>query len=99
MQLYIVRHGQRADADPSYTGGPNPPLSDIGLQQAEYVGRDLITENPTALYCSSMLRAIQTALPLQRLMQGELHVWPIFCETNVRPWRKMYELDPESLRL
>ena len=79
MELYIVRHGQSTNnalGDP--TGREfDPPLTEIGLEQAERVSRymavgghidiDSMVEKPiddtiiTQLYCSPMTRALQTA--------------------------------------
>jgi len=94
MKLYIIRHGQRADAYPDYTGGGNSPLSSVGLKQAEHVAEFMQQKEPTALYCSSMLRAIQTALPLHRRLRKTLQIWPVFCETNTDPWLKRHAENP-----
>ncbi|WP_419841285.1 histidine phosphatase family protein [Candidatus Poriferisodalis sp.] len=61
MELVFVRHGQperivRHDGQPA-----DPPLSDIGRQQAAAVGEWLAEMNIDALYASPMRRASQTA--------------------------------------
>ena len=60
MELYLIRHGQltnnRGDARV-----PDPPLTDLGKQQADRTGKALGNLGITRLYCSAMLRAVQTA--------------------------------------
>jgi broad specificity phosphatase PhoE len=60
MELYLIRHGQstnnRGDARV-----PDPPLTELGKQQADRAGRALRNLSITHLYCSAMLRAVQTA--------------------------------------
>ena len=60
MELYLIRHGQstnnRGDARV-----PDPPLTELGKQQADRTGKALGNLGITRLYCSAMLRAVQTA--------------------------------------
>lgn len=97
MHIYLIRHGHRADQESGYTGGSNPPLSSLGFEQAEHMAEYMAKESIDALYCSSMLRAIQTARPLQEKTGLPLQVWPAFCETPVRTWREFArENDPRA---
>ena len=59
MQLILIRHGlpeRREDTS-------DPPLSDIGREQARRVARYLAGDGIDAVFSSTMLRAIQTAEP------------------------------------
>ena len=60
MDLYLIRHGQstsnRGDEPIDF-----PPLTDLGHTQAYLAGTALKDVNPVKLYCSPMLRAVQTA--------------------------------------
>lgn len=61
MELVFVRHGQperviRHDGQPA-----DPPLSDIGRQQAAAVASWLVEMSIDALYSSPLRRALQTA--------------------------------------
>jgi len=96
MQLFIIRHGHRADQETGYEGGGNPPLSRKGLEQARHMADFMAGESVTALYSSSMLRALQTAEPLHRKLGGAWHVWPVFCETETHTWQELHERNPES---
>ncbi len=76
MKLYFIRHAQSGnnaifDATGTEHGrSEDPELSGLGLEQAEYLGQyfanntDPLEKNQriTHLYCSTMTRAIQTAL-------------------------------------
>lgn len=60
-RLYLVRHGQAAagwDVD------PDPPLSDLGHEQAAAVAARLEALGPLPVVASPLLRTRQTATPL-----------------------------------
>lgn len=66
-ELILVRHGQQ-DFDP---GGPvsqllDPPLSQLGQQQATLVGMALSTERIDAVYASPLQRALETGRQIAR---------------------------------
>ncbi len=61
--LVLVRHGQQLWPDPetSTTGDwIDPPLSELGRQQAEAVGKYLASEPASAIYSSHLARANDT---------------------------------------
>lgn len=63
-QLILVRHGQQASNDlndPHRSKGGDPPLSDLGLRQAEAAADELAGEPLEAVYCSHIIRAATTA--------------------------------------
>lgn len=63
MNILVVRHGQPYDE--SKTGGDgDPPLSELGLKQAQAIGDYLAQEQVDHIVASPMVRAHQTALPL-----------------------------------
>jgi 2,3-bisphosphoglycerate-dependent phosphoglycerate mutase len=96
MELFIIRHAQsynNALAD-QRERVVDPPLTDIGLRQAELVAQHLAngvdhetapieghgTDAPAGmgierLYCSAMLRALQTAAAIGRALNLKPHVW------------------------
>ena len=73
MELYLIRHGQstnnRGDARI-----PETPLTEIGKQQADRTGRTLRDLGITRLYCSAMLRAVQTAAIVGEHLELAPHV-------------------------
>jgi 2,3-bisphosphoglycerate-dependent phosphoglycerate mutase len=63
MQLLLIRHAlpvRRENID----GPADPELTDIGHAQAQHLADYLEHEPLTAIYCSTMMRARQTAAPL-----------------------------------
>ena len=74
MELYLIRHGQstnnRGDARI-----PETPLTEIGKQQADRAGRALKDVGITRLYCSAMLRAVQTAAIVGEHLELAPHVF------------------------
>lgn len=65
-KLYLARHGQRLDTVQkhwftSYDNEYDPPLSELGLQQARLLGQGLVTEPIDVIISSPYLRALQTA--------------------------------------
>lgn len=61
MELYLIRHGQSANNEGILPRVPDPPLTDLGVEQARWAGESLKDEGITRLYCSPMLRTLQTA--------------------------------------
>jgi len=67
--LYLVRHGESDFDSGDFAAGPrgrqwDPPLGPRGREQAELLARRLRSmERPTALYCSPLRRARETAAP------------------------------------
>ncbi len=73
--LYLIRHGQSAgNAEGRFGGHGTTPLSELGQQQAEKTAKVLAKERITGIYSSDLLRAMQTAEPLGKLLQ--LPVYP-----------------------
>lgn len=74
MEMILIRHGlpiRKANAD----GTPaDPPLSDIGLEQARLVGQWLAEERIDRIYSSPMRRARETALPLAKALGHDIEL-------------------------
>lgn len=74
-QILAIRHGQTAwNADGRIQGHQDIGLDDTGLWQAERLAEALQGETLHALYSSDLLRARQTAQPLQRLSAETLRL-------------------------
>lgn len=74
MELYLIRHGQSTD-NAGLPHVADPPLSDLGKQQAYSAGKALQTEGINRLYCSPMLRTLQTAEIIGGILSLEPHVY------------------------
>lgn len=83
-RLYLVRHGQSAGNAEGRFGGHSPtPLSELGRQQAELTAHALFKEKVDAIYSSDLLRAVQTAEPLAKLLKLEINPTVNFRERHV----------------
>jgi 2,3-bisphosphoglycerate-dependent phosphoglycerate mutase len=107
LKLFIIRHGQslnnalaeqylvtNQDWNTYFTNrSPDPPLTDLGVRQAEALARYLVEAQRqtahlreeqglnadryafTRIYCSPMLRAMQTAQPIREALGITPQVW------------------------
>jgi len=83
-KLYLVRHGQSAGNAEGRFGGHSPtPLSELGIQQAKLTAQALAKEKIDAIYTSDLLRAVQTAEPLAKLLDLPIIQTPAFRERHV----------------
>ncbi len=63
MRIYIARHCEtHINAAGLVQGEANPGLNDVGMAQAEALGRALVGQGISAGICSNQLRAVQTAM-------------------------------------
>ena len=86
VRFVIVRHGQSTNNHLwSSTGDDvgravDPQLTDLGHEQAAalaaYVGETGLPWQPTHLYASAMVRAVQTAAPLADVLELPLRLQP-----------------------
>lgn len=83
-KLFLIRHGQSAGNAEGRFGGHSPtPLSTLGVKQADAAAQALQKEGITAIYSSDLLRAVQTAEPLSRLIDVPVVPTTAFRERNV----------------
>ena len=74
MELYLIRHGQSTN-NAGLPHVADPPLSNLGQQQAHYIGKALQREEISRLYCSPMLRALQMAEIIGGILSLAPHVY------------------------
>jgi broad specificity phosphatase PhoE len=83
-KLYLVRHGQSDGNAEGRFGGHSPtPLSALGKQQAELTAQVLAKEKINAIYSSDLLRAVQTAQPLAKMLDLPIIATAAFRERKV----------------
>jgi probable phosphoglycerate mutase len=75
-EVLLIRHGRSADVVPGGPQSADPPLHDIGVQQAAALAARLAPLELHGVYSSHLARAMQTAQPLadQRGLQLETDV-------------------------
>ncbi len=89
-RLLLVRHGQTAyNAEVRFMGQLDVPLDETGRAQARAVAEGLAKEHPTAIYSSSLGRALDTARAVRARMrpQPELHVDARLMEGHFGEWQ------------
>ena len=66
-RLYLVRHGAtQLSAEDRFAGSIDPELSETGVYQAQRLAERLADDTITTVYCSPMIRTIQTATILAK---------------------------------
>ena len=90
-EIALVRHGASQDAVPGepfemVEGHSNPPLSEIGEQQARLVGARLAQAPPDALFITTLQRTAQTAAPLIEATGLKPTVVPELAEVRLGEW-------------
>lgn len=90
MELYIVRHGQSFNNALEGTNGErvcDPPLTEVGETQAKLIATHLESNieksgnlektgfGITRIFCSAMLRALQTTAPIAESLKIHPEVW------------------------
>lgn len=66
MKFYFVRHGQSESNEQNLVSWKSAELTMIGLQQAHKTGEKLRDKNVSAICCSPLIRAQQTAAEIAR---------------------------------
>ncbi len=96
-RLYLVRHGAtQSSAEDRFSGSVNIEISEQGKRQAEGLAERLADDSIAAVYCSPLLRAMQTAEILARP-----HQLPLTREDGLREihhghWEGMRRVDVEA---
>ena len=112
MELLIIRHARPiAETRSEGEGSADPPLSPIGVKQAEATAEFLKTEGIQHVVSSTMTRAIQTAEPFSILSGLKIEMIDALKEADIdrnsytpveemdldHPFIKEYLEDPESI--
>lgn len=101
MIMYCVRHGESVfNAEGRIQGQQNPPLSELGRQQAQVVSQRLAALPIEAIYASPLERARTTAEPLAEALGLEIKTDERLKEINVGVfqgmlWSEVREQHPE----
>lgn len=83
-RLYLIRHGQSTGNAEGRFGGHGPTsLSELGQEQATKTAKVLASEGITAIFSSDLIRAVQTAEPLSKLLDLPIQTSTAFRERHV----------------
>ena len=103
MELLLIRHGLPLRIENGDGTAADPPLSEIGHQQAQAVAQWLGPEAIDSVYVSPLIRARETAAPLERLLSIEAIVEDDIAEYDAEepsyiPIEELKRDDPEAYR-
>jgi 2,3-bisphosphoglycerate-dependent phosphoglycerate mutase len=109
-ELLLVRHGESAPARedrpfPLVDGRGDPPLAEVGEEQAVLVGDRLAHEDLDGIYVTSLRRTQQTAAPLAERLGITPVVEPGLCEIMLGEWEgglfriRVAERDPIAVEM
>jgi phosphoserine phosphatase len=85
--IIIVRHGEcRGNREGLFRGRSDFPLNEVGLYQARELARELKTLQPTIIFTSPLLRAIQTAEAIKRECKVEIEEREALNNIELGPW-------------
>ncbi len=84
-RILLARHAETSAPDRFHGAESDIGLSDRGARQAEQLGRWLEAADATALYCSGLRRAVDTAVPIGRACGLEPHIIEALHERRIGP--------------
>ena len=100
-EVLLIRHGRSADVVPGSPESADPPLHDMGREQAAALAARLSPLQIHGVYSSHLRRAVETATPLAEQRGFEVGVRPDLEEIRLGEWsngefrRRAAALDPE----
>jgi probable phosphoglycerate mutase len=96
-RLYLIRHGAtQSSAEDRFAGSVNIEISEDGIFQVRRLAERLADDSITAVYCSTLTRAIQTAEILASPHQLSLNHEEGLREIDHGHWEGMRRADVES---
>ncbi len=94
---YLVRHGiTRSNIENIYAGWSEEELTEEGIAQVNKLGKEMQKCCISAIYTSSIRRAVQTAEFLNEFIKGEIIIEPDLKEMKMGPWERLSEHEIEN---
>jgi 2,3-bisphosphoglycerate-dependent phosphoglycerate mutase len=85
-EILLIRHGRSADVVPGTAESADPPLHDVGVDQAARLDRHLAGRSVHAVYASHLRRAVDTARPIADRRGLTIHQIPDLEEVRLGDW-------------
>jgi glucosyl-3-phosphoglycerate phosphatase len=86
-RVLLWRHGRtRWNVEHRFQGQADPPLDEVGQQQAAVSARLLAAYSPTVIVSSDLIRAVRTARPLAELLGLPVSLDPRLRERSLGSW-------------
>lgn len=86
MEIWLIRHGDTQQATKenydSIKKAPNPPLTELGIRQAQALAKRLERERFDRIISSDLDRAVQTAAPVMEKRNLVLEQSPFLREID-----------------
>jgi probable phosphoglycerate mutase len=90
--IYLARHGTtQPNVEKRFIGTSNPPLNEMGFEQAHALSKTFPELNPEKVYCSPQLRAVQTAMGAMPGIGDALSVLEDLREADFGEWENLTE--------
>jgi broad specificity phosphatase PhoE len=96
-RLYLIRHGAtELSLEDRFSGGTDIELSPLGRWQVERLAERLADDHILAIYCSPMLRTVETASIIARPLNLTPIPRPEFREIHHGRWETMQRAEVEA---
>ncbi len=93
-RIYLIRHGEVAwNAESAYVGSTDIPLNETGRAQAEMLARRLERDDISAIYCSDLSRARETAEIVAERLDLSVVLVPALRELDYGQWEGVPEAE------
>lgn len=98
MEIYLIRHGEKENS----CNHESVRLTGKGFQQAELTGMLLCRHSIERIYCSNMLRAVQTAEAINKHLNTKIEIVPELREIHmgiceIGGWESLEKNYPEYM--
>lgn len=96
-RVYLARHGRTAlNADGRLRGLSDPPLDDVGREEAKRLGEALATLGPTVVISSPLQRAVSTAATIGAAARVRVEIDQRLNDRDYGPWTGAPRLEVEE---
>jgi broad specificity phosphatase PhoE len=97
-KLILTRHGETVwNVEKIYRGRTDVNLDEVGIKQAELLGKHLSTWELEAIYSSPLKRALDTANIVARYQKIGVHVAKGLIDFNYGEWQSLPEQEVQRL--
>jgi broad specificity phosphatase PhoE len=97
-ELILARHGETVwNVEKIYRGRTDVNLDEVGVKQAELLGRYLRNWELEAIYSSPLMRAIDTANIIARYQKIDVHITEGLVDFDYGEWQSLPEREAERL--
>jgi broad specificity phosphatase PhoE len=97
-KLILTRHGETVwNVEKIYRGRTDVNLDEVGIKQAELLGKHLSTWELEAIYSSPLKRALDTANIVARYQKIGVHVAEGLIDFNYGEWQSLPEQEVQRL--